>query len=120
MLSTSDAPGNGLCRPPVFLFGTLCHKVKAQRISVGPQTEGAARHDFGTTCPEVAGFGEAPQQAFLRPPRGAKIASVYTLALLAIPCVPANWRKKRRRVFCLCILRFLAVFERLYGGFDYL
>lgn len=67
MLSTSDAPGNGLCRPPVFLFGTLCYKVKAQRISVGPQTEGAARHDFGTTCPEVAGFGEAPQQAFLQP-----------------------------------------------------
>lgn len=67
MLSTSDAPGNGLCRPPVFLFGTLCHKVKAQRVSVGPQTEGAARHDFGTTCPEAAGFGEAPQQAFLQP-----------------------------------------------------
>lgn len=84
MLSTSDAPGNGLCRPPVFLFGTLCHKVKAQRVSVGPQTEGAARHDFGTTCLEVAGFGEAPQQAFLRPLRGAKIASVATLALLAV------------------------------------
>ena len=53
--------------PRFFLFGTLCHKVKAQRVSVGPQTEGAARHNFGTTCPEVAGFGEALQQAFLQP-----------------------------------------------------
>ena len=33
MLSTSDAPGNGLCRPPVFLFGTLCHKVNALRFA---------------------------------------------------------------------------------------
>ena len=31
-----------------------------------------------------AGFGEAPQQAFLRPSRAAKIASVATLALLAV------------------------------------
>ena len=38
---------------------------------------------FGTTCPK-AGFGEAPQQAFLRPTRDAKIASVATLALLAV------------------------------------
>ena len=38
---------------------------------------------FGTTCPK-AGFGEAPQQAFLRPSRDAKIASVATLALLAV------------------------------------
>ena len=30
------------------------------------------------------GFGEAPQQAFLRPSRAAKIASVATLALLAV------------------------------------
>ncbi|MGE9972677.1 hypothetical protein, partial [Candidatus Pseudoscillospira sp. SGI.172] len=30
-----------------------------------------------------AGFGEAPQQAFLLPSRAAKIASVATLALLA-------------------------------------
>ena len=33
---------------------------------------------------QSAGFGEAPQQAFLQPPRDAKIASVATLALLAI------------------------------------
>ena len=35
-----------------------------------------------------AGFGEAPQQAFLRPPRAAKIASVATLALLAVSAPP--------------------------------
>ena len=34
------------------------------------------------------GFGEAPQQAFLRPPRAAKIASVATLALLAVSALP--------------------------------
>ena len=32
----------------------------------------------------AVGFGEAPQQAFLQPPRDATIASVATLALLAI------------------------------------
>lgn len=35
-----------------------------------------------------AGFGEAPQQAFLRPSRAAKIASVATLALLAGSALP--------------------------------
>ena len=53
--------------PRHFYFGTFCPKVKERSVSTGPQTEGAARHDFGTTCPEVAGFGEAPQQAFLQP-----------------------------------------------------
>lgn len=44
---------------------------------------------FGTKCPK-AGFGEAPQQAFLQPPRDAKIASVATLALLAVSASPGN------------------------------
>ena len=44
---------------------------------------------FGTKCPK-AGFGEAPQQAFLRPSRAAKIASVATLALLAVSALPLN------------------------------
>ena len=43
--------------------------------------------DFGTTCPE-AGFGEVPQQAFLQPMRDVKIASVATLALLAVSADP--------------------------------
>jgi len=37
-----------------------------------------------------AGFGEAPQQAFLPPPAGAKIVSVYTLTLLAESRTPGN------------------------------
>ena len=40
-----------------------------------------------------AGFGEAPQQAFLRPFRAAKIASVATLALLAVSALPPKQRK---------------------------
>ena len=36
------------------------------------------------------GFGEAPQQAFLRPSLAAKIASVATLALLAVSVLPYN------------------------------
>ena len=44
---------------------------------------------FGTFCPK-AGFGEALQQAFLQPPRDAKIASVATLALLAVSVSPGN------------------------------
>lgn len=55
---------------------------------------------------QSAGFGEAPQQAFLRPPRAAKIASVATLALLAVSALPPKQRKKRRCVFLLRILRF--------------
>lgn len=46
--------------------------------------------NLGTTCPK-AGFGEAPQQAFLRPSRAAKIASVATLALLAVSAFPGNF-----------------------------
>ena len=49
--------------------------------------------DFGTECPEVAGFGEAPQQAFLHPLGGTKIAGVSTPALLAISCKPENSAK---------------------------
>ena len=45
---------------------------------------------FGTKCPK-AGFGEAPQQAFLQPSRDAKIASVATLALLAVSAFPGNF-----------------------------
>lgn len=63
-----QSAGQQFCAVPRhFCFGTFCPKVKARSISTGPQTEGAARHDFGTTCPEVAGFWEAPQQAFLQP-----------------------------------------------------
>jgi len=53
---------------------------------MGKTRSAATPSDFGTSCPEVAGFGEAPQQAFLRVYRHgklAKIASVATLALLA-------------------------------------
>ena len=59
---------------------------------------------FGTKCPK-AGFGEAPQQAFL-PHDGAKISSVFTpellaknasvatLALLAVSASPGKPREK--------------------------
>lgn len=40
------------------------------------------------TVARSGGFGVQPQQAFLRPLWGAKIASVYTLALLAVSAYP--------------------------------
>ena len=46
-----------------------------------------SRSELSEVCADEsqsAGFGEAPQQAFLQPPRDAKIASVATLALLAV------------------------------------
>ena len=55
---------------------------------------------FGTTCPK-AGFGETPQQAFLRPSRDAKIASVATLALLAKTHKPRK-QCKNGGYFLLC------------------
>ena len=48
---------------------------------------------------QSAGFGEAPQQAFLRPEGAAKIASVATLALLAVSALPLKCAKKRRLCF---------------------
>lgn len=87
--------GTVLAVPRRFCFGTFCPKVKARRVSTGPQP---------------TGFGEAPQQAFLQAPRGAKIASVYTLALLAVSCSPENGAKNGGHAF-LRFLRFLAVFD---------
>ena len=50
---------------------------------------------------QSAGFGEAPQQAFLRPPRAAKIASVATLALLAVSARPLKCAKNGGCAFTL-------------------
>ena len=47
-------------------------------------SDGDADNRLWDNLSQSAGFGEAPQQAFLQPPRDAKIASVATLALLAI------------------------------------
>ena len=46
---------------------------------------------------QSAGFGEAPQQAFLQPPRDAKIASVATLALLAVSAYLPKIKKSDSR-----------------------
>ena len=53
-----------------------------------------------------AGFGEAPQQAFLRPPRATKIASVATLALLAVSnqSFPHSCLKSKDIVNYCCII----------------
>ena len=64
--------------------------------------------NLGTTCPK-AGFGEAPQQAFLRPSRAAKIASVATLALLAVSASPETPRKTEAAPF-LTLPPFLWLF----------
>ena len=61
---------------------------------------------FGTFCPKVPGLGRLSNKHF----RGAfgfvKMASVSTLALLAVSALPPKQRKKRRYVFLLRILRF--------------
>ena len=44
---------------------------------------------FGTFCPK-AGFGEAPPTSVFAARRDAKIASVATLALLAVSASPGN------------------------------
>ena len=72
---------------------------------------------FGTKCPK-AGFGEAPQQAFLQPPRDAKIASVATLALLAVSASPGNPAKKRRQRRFLRSLRFAVFYDCVDNPLD--
>ena len=71
---------------------------------------------FGTKCPK-AGFGEAPQQAFLQPAGMQKKASVATLALLAVSAFPGNFTKKRRQRRFLRSLRFSGFLYSLCGGF---
>lgn len=56
------------------------------------------------------GFGEAPQQAFLRPSRAAKIASVATLALLAVSALPQNSAKNGGACFSYASSVFLTAF----------
>lgn len=71
---------------------------------------------FGTTCPK-AGFGEAPQQALLRPTRDAKIASVATLALLAVSAYPQKGAKNGGCVFSH-FLRFPVFFDCADNSLD--
>ena len=52
-----------------------------------------SRSDRSGACDDESrspGFGEAPQQAFVRPPRAAQIASVATLALLAVSALSVS------------------------------
>ena len=53
----------------------------------------------GSDWMKSAGLGKAPQQAFLQAPWGAKIASVYTLALLVVSCK----REDIQQLLTLCI-----------------
>ena len=54
--------------------------------------------DFGTTCPKVPGLGRLSNKRFAAP-RDAKIASVATLALLAVSAYPGKGAKNGGRVF---------------------
>ncbi len=56
-------------------------------------SDGIADNRLWDNLSQSAGFGEAPQQAFLQPPRDAKIASVATLALLAVSAYPGKGAK---------------------------
>lgn len=86
-------PGSRQKRLPGFSCFLL--KLRFGAIAPGRRQKAQSAAASGHFVPKSAGFGEAHQQAFLRPPRGAKIASVYTLALLARLCNPQNSRKNR-------------------------
>ena len=55
--------------------------------------------DFGTTCPEVPGLGRLPNKRFCSPHGMQKIASVATLALLAVSAYPGKGAKNGGCVF---------------------
>ena len=64
-----------------------------------------------------AGFGEAPQQAFLRACGPAKISGVATPELLAVCALPYTWREKKRRSrFSLRSLRLSGFSDTLCGS----
>ena len=55
---------------------------------------GATHRDFGTICPEVQRVWGAPQQAFLRALRPAKISVCGHTRIACQNAQPATWRKK--------------------------
>lgn len=71
----------------------------AQKQGTGAIATVTQTIDFETECPEVAGFWETPQQAFLHPRKGAKIAGVSTPALLAVSAYPRKAIKKAECAF---------------------
>lgn len=77
--------GRGVPRKVVRLCGERRHNGAGGFWDILSQSSIA---EFVLTSPK-AGFGEAPQQAFCSPP-GCKIASVATLALLAVSASPGN------------------------------
>lgn len=100
--------GGGRESPIAFLFGTICPKVKAlgpQTITSGPPPKpsvsgfgGERRRSRATEKSALAGcercgacadegLGRLPNKRFAAP-RAAKIASVATLALLAVSVLP--------------------------------
>lgn len=88
--------GNGLTPFPGFSdFGTDCPEVKAT------EHRGADDKTLGHFVPKLAGSGEASPASIFAAPRGAKSASVNTLALLAKPCNPRNSAKTEAMFFTL-------------------
>ena len=85
--------GHGVPRKVARLCGERRHNGAGGFWDILSQSSIA---EFVLTSPK-AGFGEAPQQAFLQPPRDAKIASVATLALLAVSASPGTPTEKRRQ-----------------------
>lgn len=67
---------------------------------------GATHRDFGTICPEVQRVWGAPQQAFLRALRPAKISECGHTRIACQNAKPATWRKKRRLRFYVSSVSF--------------
>ena len=98
--------GTVLAVPRRFCFGTFCPKVKARRVSTGPQP---------------TGFGEAPQQAFCRTTAQKYRVCSHSNCLpktqvwLHLPCLPLvrprNPHEKRRQRRFLRFLRFTVFYD---------
>ena len=74
---------------------------------------GATHRDFGTICPEVQRVWGAPQQAFLRALRPAKISECGHTRIACQNAQPATWRKKTEVTLSFTFPPFLSMLSSL-------
>ena len=67
MLSTSDAPGNGLCRPRFFSLGHFVTKLRPSALASGRRQRAQHATTSGQPVPKSPGLGRLPNKRFCSP-----------------------------------------------------
>ena len=67
MLSTSDAPENGLCRPRFFSLGHFVTKLRPSALASGRRQRAQHATTSGQPVPKSPGLGRLPNKRFCSP-----------------------------------------------------